>query len=329
MNFLGKKIESEEKNDLTNIEKNKKFKKESPKEEIINISHEKYKHKKIIESPEIEGFNSISSLEPPSPSISLFERKKLVIDFMKENIYNVEDILEYDDTNIEVQKKYLKILINKLNNNKELEMTNILMEKIQKSGIILSRNDYEEEMKNIRDEKLKKNLSYIDYKESIINTLEYIKDNKNGDLNEAKKNLNIKKIFSFNHESTLGNNNYYFYELAKTLINKLREIYDRYSGYLYVVEKNLEYFKKDFSNLSKNDIYKFNYICNILLMKGAIDKKNTYEEIKNFMEGKPIDNVDDLKKAIEKNKESQSTKLPGFIDYDINFKNNFIEYIVE
>ncbi len=113
---------------------------------------------------------------------------------------------------------------------------------------------------------------------------------------------------------------------------KIEEIYDHYQDYLYVIEKNLEYLKKDFSNLSKNEIYKFKYINNILLNDDTIDKKSTLDNIKNFMEGKPVENVEDLKEVIEKRNKVEDTKLElkktTFIEYNIGFNSDYIEYII-
>ena len=88
---------------------------------------------------------------------------------------------------------------------------------------------YEEEIKYIKDKTLEINLEYIDYKSSIIETLKYIKSDKIKDIKiegdqyieEAKNLLKIRKIFAFNHESTLGNNNYYFYGIARQLLLKI------------------------------------------------------------------------------------------------------------
>ena len=88
------------------------------------------------------------------------------------------------------------------------------------------------------------------------------------------------------------------------------------------MKKNLEYLKKDFSNLSKNEIYKFKYISNILLNDDTIDKKRTLDDIKNFVEGKPIEKIEDLKAVIEKRNKAEEHGLKlktTFIDYKIGF----------
>ena len=98
--------------------------------------------------------------------------------------------------------------VKELNKTNTLENINIIKEKIQKSGIILDQNMYEEEIKYIKDKTLEINLEYIDYKSSIIETLKYIKSDKIKDIKiegdqyieEAKNLLKIRKIFAFNHE---------------------------------------------------------------------------------------------------------------------------------
>ena len=244
------------------------------KEEEKNIiPFEEYRKNKILDLKSVDDFKTLFTLEPPSSDLSLFERKKLAEFYLKENKYNIEEILEYDDTNKDVQKKYLSLIIKELNKNNKIDKKNIILEKIQKCGIILDKDAYEEEIKKVKDENLKNNLSYIDYKNSIINTLEYIKNNKNGNALEAREKLNIKKIFIFNHEASLGNNNYYFYGFARQLSLKLEEIFKYYKLYLYIINKNLEYLKKDFSTLSENEIYIFKYLKFILNDSKSITKK--------------------------------------------------------
>ena len=315
--------------------KKDKSKQETSKNEQTNIiSYEGYKKSKIIELNDISEFNLESQieLEPPEPDLTLFQTKDLAQKYFLENKYNIESILQYDDTNKQIQEKYLSIAVNKLNSNNKKEMLNIIQEKIEKCGIILDKKVYEDEIKTIKDENIRKNLEYIDYRLSIINTLTYIKENKNGNANEAQKKLLIKKIFSFNHESTLGNNNYYFYGLAMQLSMKLEEIFSRYPLHIYIVNKSLEFFRKNFSELSENDIYKFKYISFVLTDKNSIKNRLMFENIKNFLEGKPISDMNKLKQAIEntnKNelKKNNSEERDNII-YNINFNNNFIKYMI-
>ena len=266
-------IKEEEKN-IISVEGEGKPKEAQVKEAEKNIiSVEGYRKNKILDLMSVPEFNTSETLQPPSSDLSLFETKKLAELYLKENKYNIEEILEYDDTNKDVQKKYLSLIIKELNINDKIDKKNIILEKIQKCGIILDKDVYEEEIKKIDDENLKNNLAYIDYKNSIINTLEYIKNNKKGNASEAREKLNIKKIFIFNHESSLGNNNYYFYGFARQLSLKLEEIFKYYKFYLYVIDINLEYLKKDFSNLSENEIYIFKYLKFILNDSKSITKK--------------------------------------------------------
>ena len=242
----GKSKEAQLKEDISVKEEGEPKETQIKEEEKNIISVEGYRKNKILDLMNVPEFNTLVTLEPPSSDLSLFEIKKLAELYLKENKYNVEEILQYDDTNKDVQKKYLSLIIKELNKNNKIDKKNMILEKIQKCGIILDKDAYEEEIKKVNDENLKNNLSYIDYKNSIINTLEYIKNNKNGNALEAREKLNIKKIFIFNHEASLGNNNYYFYGFARQLSLKLEEIFKYYKLYLYIINKNLENFKKIF-----------------------------------------------------------------------------------
>ena len=334
MDYIGKKTKKDKNEKEVEEDPNKKPKlQEEPKKEEKNVtSLEGYKDKRILDLINISEFNSLIPLEPPSSDISLFEMKKLAEIYLKENKYVIEDILAYDDTNKDIQKNYLNLAIKALNENPKIETKNIIIEKIKKSGIILDKNGYEEEIKNLKDENLKKNLAYIDYKSAIIATLSYIKDNKNFNLDEAREKLKVRNIFHFKHESVLGNNNYYFYGIAKQIQIKLEELSNRRLLYLYIIEKNLEFLQKDFSNLSQKEIYIFNYISFILTDPDSITVQSTEIKIKNYLEGKKIENINELSKVIKDRNDKELLKSnPEFknkISYNINFADDFIEYII-
>ena len=248
MQFINRKTERKKIEANKSLKEGEKKPKVSKKTKKMVIPNEGYKDKKIIDLSNIPEFNSLDKLEPPFSDLSLFETKKYAEKYFKEGKYNIEDILEYDDTNKNIMKKYLELAIQELNCNKNLEKKNIILEKIQKCGIILDKNEYDNEIKKINDKELKENLIYIDYKLSIINVLDYMKSNPEGNNIEAKEKLSINKIFIFNHDSQLGNNNYYFYGLARQLGNKIEELLKKPGLYSYIIEKSIDFFKKDFLN---------------------------------------------------------------------------------
>lgn len=278
-------------------EKETKKKKSKKKSNKKRIQKEKYKDIRIIEFPEKTNENKLE--EPPS-SMSLFERKKKADFFIQEKNYDIENLLKYDNTNKNIQKKYLNIATTYLNNEMGKRRINIIKEKINKSGIILDENEYLKEIANIKNEKYKKGLEYINYKLKIIDTLQYFID-KNGNIkiDIAKKKLNIKKIFYFNHESEIGNNNYFFYSLAIQIELKIEELYNEYSKfYDFIIKKNLEFLKnKDFSKLTKIDKYLFQYLSYLLTDKNSISTLKERDKIKNFLEGECVD-IESLKKVI-------------------------------
>ena len=326
-----------------NEQKKKKSKNEEQKDEQkFMTSFEEYQKIKIIDISEISEFNTFIPLDPPSPDLTLFEMKKLAENYFKENKYNIEDILEYDDTNKDIQKEYLTLAVKELNKKKKIENINIISEKIQKSGIILDENIYNEEIKNIKDKKLAKNLEYIDFQSSIIDTLKYINSNKISDIEKegdkykenARNLLNLRKIFTFNHESTLGNNNYYFYGIAKQLSLKLEQILNEYyyGYYIYIIDKILKYLDKSILKLTKNEIYIFKYLIFILTDKDAIRNKSIFNRIKNFLEGKSIKYINELKDAMEyrnSKEKNQINRSKNHLNFNINLdKKNNIEYTI-
>ena len=343
MNLLKKKTKRSGKSEKSEGKEESQQNKESEKNQKIITSYEGYQKNKILDLSEISEFSALISLEPPSPDLTLFEMKQLAEKYFKENKYNIEDILEYDDTNKDIQKKYLSLAVNELNKNDKIEKINIILEKIQKCGIILDKNIYENEIEKIRDKKLKKNLEYIDYQSSVVKCLEYIKTLKNNYIKkevkkyieEANQKLNLIKIFTFNHESNLGNNNYYFYGIAEQLSLKLEEIFEEYhfGYYIYIIDKFLEYINKDFSKLTKNEIYIFRYLIFLLTDSGSIKNESVFIAIKKFLEGTPINNINKLRESIEYRNNKEQNKIhysKNHLNFCINLsKENNIQYIIE
>ena len=114
-------------------EKEKSKKIEELKKEPKNLtSFDGYKKNKIKELNDITEFSSLIPLPPPTPYLTLFETKILAEKYLQEKKYKIENILKYDDTNKEIQKKYLTLLVNELNTDNKKENKNIIFEKIQK-----------------------------------------------------------------------------------------------------------------------------------------------------------------------------------------------------
>ena len=160
-------------NENKNKIKSKKLKKNKIKLNKI-IRAEKYSNQKILKSLN----KKYIPLQPPPSSMDLFERKEKAKFYFEENKYNVEDVLLYDNTNKDIQKCYLINSVKELNNENKKLNQDIIKEKIQKCGIILSKDEYENEINKIKDINIKNGLEYIDYRLSLIDTLELIKKKK-------------------------------------------------------------------------------------------------------------------------------------------------------
>ena len=101
----------------------------------------------------------------------------------------------------------------------------ILIEIIRKACIIIDEKDYNENIKNIKDEEIQKKVIYINYKQSLINTLEYLLKNKKVKYTElAKQELKLHTIFKFNQYCEMKEDNYYFYRICLKLFYKINEI---------------------------------------------------------------------------------------------------------
>ncbi len=144
-------------------------------ENIIVLTQEGFRNKKF------------SNYFPQSLSNKEIRFKNLKKDFLFENkemknILNnyseltteeIEYLLELDNTNQDIQKFYLKLIVQTISNEDlEKEIIDFLTEEIEKSIIILNENDYNNIISNIKNPILK--IKYKDYKKNFIETLNYI-----------------------------------------------------------------------------------------------------------------------------------------------------------
>jgi len=117
------------------------------------------------------------------------------------------------------------------------------------------------------------------------------------------------------------------------LDSKLDEFSNFYFYYEYIIDKYIDFLSKiNLSKLLENEIYIFDYITEMLVDKNSIPDKEKLEEIRNYLEGVPV-NPENLENAI-KNKmmeESKIMKLKNeYIIYKLNFDANSknIDYFI-
>lgn len=259
-------------------------------EDNIIISNEGFKSKSIFKD------ELLLDYIPEYNKDSLFDKKDIIKDSVeKNNFTDLEEMLSLDQTNKKLQIKYLNAAIQKLNSEVNFEKKSILIEKIEKGGVIINEVDYNNEIEKIADDKLKIKLSYINYKESLKQSIKFVLSNR-GIENEkrAKSILNIRKIFTFNQPAVLGENNYFFYELCIQFFNKINEIYKMYYKlYIDFLEEILQFLdNKNFDQLSEDDIYKFNYISEYVFDEKSIKNKESADKAINFIRGQPVEEND-------------------------------------
>ena len=254
----------------------------------ITLSNEGYKNKSIID------FKEIDSYKKDYDDYSLFEKKlvaeKLVNEYKNENNqYSIEDLLYLDQTNKKIQNIYMQVAIDKLNSIKKEnnDYWQILIEKINKASIIVDKNEFDKNTLMIKDGEIRKNLKYVNYKKSLMNTFKFILKHKNSKYSEdAKENLNLKKIYKFNQNSEIGENNYYFYELCLQLFDKIDEIYEKYNLYTDLINDLLLFFyKENFDELTDDKIYYFRYVSQIIFDENSLNSKLQLDKIKSFLKG--------------------------------------------
>ena len=290
------------------------------------ISPESFKKYEILDLKVISSFDDVENnkIEQLKNIPYYFKREKIDELLKNESIVksNLEKLLEHDDTYDYLQNIYLDELIKKLNTLKCNETErNRIIEKIQKSSIILPQNIYENKIKNIKLD-CKEELIYNDYKKNLIETLtNIITKIKNKNLNEsditiAQNNLNIKKKFNFGQEPEFGDNNYYFYKLSLTFHLSMNNLFNKIRNYDYgfFIQKTLDllkYEKEEFKLIK----YKFQYLTNILLDPDFIKNYSQYNGVRNYVEDNDID-IFKFEKKINKIKNSKINYPDNAIKYD-------------
>ena len=134
-----------------------KEKKEDETEFKSVLSTEAYERKSIFD------FSELSINENKFNNYSHFDRKKIVEDYLNtqnnnNNTYTFDELLFLDDTNKKLQIKYIEIIVDRINKEKDLEKIKIYEEKILKSLIIIDEDNYNKIIDKISNENLKKKI---------------------------------------------------------------------------------------------------------------------------------------------------------------------------
>ena len=303
--------------------KRSEYKNEKEEKELkIFLSNEAYERKSIFD------FQELPKIHKNFNGYTHFQRKAMVEDYYKHKNgqYTINELLALDDTNVNLQMEYAKKIVDKINLEKDTEKIKILEEKIIKSQIIIDEGEYNKIIEKIMDKNLKKKLSYINYKSTLINTFEYILE-KNGDDNsaeKAKETLKISKKFNFNKWANMGENNFYFYKISLQLFDKINEIIFYYSYYQSKLEEIYQFLKNEnFDELSEDKRFRFNYISFIILDKRSIKSAEENKKINNFLYREKLTKSDlnDLFKN-EKSYELDELKEIKFkVEYDTKKSN--------
>jgi len=285
---------------------------DSETNEKILLSNEGYKNKSIID------FKEIDSYKKDYNDYSLFSKKKIAEElcknFSKESNESIDDLLFLDETNKIIQNYHMQIAVEKLNSDLvDKPQKEILIEKIRKACIIINEKDFNENLKNINDQEIKKSLTYINYKQSLINTLDYILKNKTKKHSElAKKELKLRTIFKFNQYSEMKEDNYYFYRLCLELFDKINEIYDKYNLYTILIGKMLTFLQNEnFNDLTENKKLYFKYISQLVLDKKSLLSKNQLDQIIDYLQGIPV-NEDEIVNSLKKMKKFQKSNYTHY-----------------
>ena len=320
-------------------EKKEKEKKEADKnkeESLFTYSIENYKKQKIF----TDNFDICSSPFEDKQDLSLFEKKikakELFEKRKKENI-QIEEILEYDNTNKIIQLEYLTLIANRLLKEDDEKKILILIEKINKASIICDEIEYNKAI-SILPDNYRSNVKYRNYKKILINSMNMIYSfQKNDDINKVWNSFEFDKKYEFNQESQIGENNYFFYCLVyQIIISDIGGILNYLTFYKPYISRLINFLNKhDFACLKEEQQNYFEYLFNIIT-DGEVLRKIPKEELNNYLDSyeaylngeneKIMDNnsIKDISIYFTKLNESIS-KLYGNQNYIFKVENNRIK----
>ena len=181
----------------------------------------------------------------------------------------LENLLELDNTNKKIQYEYLKLAVAKLLQENNQDKIKVLIEKINKAGIICDEEDYNNIIMNLPN-KYKSEVTYVNYKKTLIFSLESLLNRVNEkdftNENILFKSFQFKKKYYFNHECEPGENNYYFYSLVdQIIISDINPKLKNFDAYRIFIQHIIEFMKSyDYSNPKDIDMNYFEYLFFLL-----------------------------------------------------------------
>ena len=299
---------------------------------IFTYSNESYKNEKIMdEKLDLVG----DPYEPNYDNVSLFERKKLALDLFnkRESGQNIqlENLLELDNTNKKIQYEYLKLAVAKLLQENNQDKIKVLIEKINKAGIICDEEDYNNVIMNLPN-KYKSEVTYVNYKKTLIFSLESLLNRVNEkdftNENILFKSFQFKKKYYFNHECEPGENNYYFYSLVdQIIISDINPKLKNFDAYRIFIQHIIEFMKSyDYSNPKDIDMNYFEYLFFLLTDHDSIGiNTKKYRLIENYINSYKSCFIEKIEISEEKIKEFNNY----FIDFKKRNKNHDYSFFVE
>ncbi len=303
---------------------------ESIKENYNFLSKESDKNR-IISFKPLKNFSLLSSEKKRPKEESeetLFSRKKLSIKILdeKKNETNIEEY-KFDNTLHQYQKILLSKIVEKINNN-EVSFSEV-KEEIQKAGVVLTLQEFNE-IKKIKDKNKLADITYINYKKTLKNGLEFllnyqVSDEIDKDVIEFKKILGLEKEFQFNYFVDISEENIYYYNLCLKLYKNAYRILLKYTLYseLIALLKNFFKEKKNLNNLNSNETLYLEILDFYITDKKAMRSKRQ----KKYIIANLSQNI--LKENDIKTKVKNLNKYMNDNDETISFRvnDNFLEFI--
>jgi len=296
---------------------------ESKKENFNFLSKESDKNRIIPLKPLL----GIFSLEKKEIEETLFNRKELSIKYLaeKENEINLEEY-KIDNTLHKYHIILLSKIIKEINNNEK--NVSEVKEEIQKAGVVLTQEEFEE-INKINDKKSLENIKYKNYKVNLKQCLSfllnYTKDKEfDKYVEDSKTKLGLDKEFQFNNFVDISEENIYYYNLCLKLNKNMIRIltkYELYSEIIFLLNKFLEE-NTNLNNLNDTQILYLEILDFYLTDEDALCNISHKKQVIANLSQNILTKDKIIAKINEINEYSKNEKYP----ISLNIKDNFLEY---
>lgn len=300
---------------------------EQSREYNVNFSYLSKEAKKV----QTYHFNPIEINPPNQETHTLFQRKSQTISFLqnikdKDITIIKENEATLDNTLHEIHKLKLYYNINKIND--DAKLLDEIKDDIAKSAIVLSEEEYNQQLERIANKDLKSSLKYKHYKSNIIKCIESLLNYNENTCNydeygkNAREILDLDKDYEFNNSTEISEDNLYYYQLSKRFYMIIPRILEKFVLYKDLLTTFKEFLEQNELNKIKEDQINYYQILNYYLTdKEALKDQSDVKMLKELLTNNYL-SIEEINKKVNEINSYQYT-IPKI---RLNINNNYLEF---